>query len=80
MSTCSAGLKETARQEAYWEAYWEGIEIGYSRTAARLLWIYMVKKRTDLREAMAFFQFPESKFEMYTRLIAEISEDPDLCV
>lgn len=38
----------------------------------------MVEKRTDLCEAMAFFCFPESKFEIYTRLTAEISEDPDL--
>lgn len=74
MCTYSQSLQEAARQKGYRE----GKEIGYSRTAARLPYICMVEKRTDLCEAMAFFCFPESKFEIYTRLTAEISEDPDL--
>lgn len=63
MCTYSEGIKEIAWEEGRLEGKQEGM--------AQLLEIYMEQNKTDLHEAMAFFRFPESDFELFAGLIAE---------
>ncbi len=67
MCTYSQGIKEIAWQEGRQEGRLEGKQEGIAQT----LQIYMEKNQTGLQEAMAYFCYPESDFELYEGLIIQ---------